>query len=32
VKKAGGFSLELLGDLAKGLLKKKIEDHTGVQL
>ena len=32
VKKAGGFSLELLGDLAKGLIKKKIEEHTGVQL
>ena len=31
-KKAGGFSLELLGALAKGLLKKKIEEHTGVQL
>jgi hypothetical protein len=31
-KKAGGFSLELLGDLAKGLIKKKIEEHTGVQL
>ena len=32
VKKAGGFSLELLSDLAKGLIKKKIEDHTGIQL
>jgi hypothetical protein len=31
-KKAGGFSLELLSDLAKGLIKKKIEEHTGVQL
>ncbi|WP_027149478.1 DUF2513 domain-containing protein [Methylobacter tundripaludum] len=31
-KKAGGFSLELLGALAKGLIKKKIEEHTGVQL
>lgn len=31
-KKAGGFSLELLGALAKGLLKKKIEQHTGVEI
>jgi hypothetical protein len=31
-KKAGGFSLELLGALAKGLIKKKIEEHTGLQL
>ena len=32
VKNAGGFSMDLLGDLAKGLIKKKIEEHTGVQL
>jgi hypothetical protein len=31
-KKAGGFSLELLVDLAKGLIKKKIEEHTGIQI
>lgn len=31
-KKAGGFSLELLSALAKGLIKKKIEEHTGIQL
>jgi len=31
-KKAGGFSFELLGALAKGFLKKKIEEHTGVDL
>lgn len=31
-KKAGGFTLELLGDLAKGLLKTQIEKHTGVKL
>jgi hypothetical protein len=31
-KKASGFSLELLRDLAKGLIKKKIEEHTGIQL
>jgi hypothetical protein len=31
-KKAGGFSLELLGALAKGLIKKKIEKHTGVEI
>jgi len=31
-KQAGGFSLDLLKALAKGLIKKKIEEHTGVQL
>ena len=31
-KKAGGFSIELLGDLAKGFIKKKIEDHTGIKI
>jgi hypothetical protein len=31
-KKAGGFSLDLLSSLAKGLLKKKIEEHTGIVL
>lgn len=30
--KAGGYSLELLGSLAKGLLKKQIEKHTGIDL
>ena len=29
---AGGFTLELLGDLAKGFIKKQIEDRTGVKL
>lgn len=29
---AGGFTVELLRDLAKGLVKKKIEDHTGIKL
>jgi hypothetical protein len=29
---AGGFTLELLGDLAKGFIKKQIEEHTGVKL
>lgn len=29
---AGGFTLQLIADLAKGLVKKKIEDHTGVKL
>jgi Hypothetical protein (DUF2513) len=28
----GGFTLDLLKDLAKGLIKKKIEDHTGIKL
>lgn len=32
VKKAGGFSLDLLKALAKGFLTKKIEEHTGIQL
>ena len=31
-KKVGGFSLEVLGAIAKGLLKKKIEEHTGVEI
>lgn len=31
-KKAGGFTLELLGELAKGLVKTQIEKHTGVKL
>jgi hypothetical protein len=31
-KQAGGFSFELLAALAKGFLKKKIEEHTGVSL
>jgi len=29
---AGGWTLDLLKDLAKGLLKKKIEEHTGISL
>ena len=32
VKAAGGFSLELIKALATGLIKKKIEQHTGVKL
>ena len=31
-QKAGGFTLELLSDLAKGLIKTQIEKHTGVKL
>lgn len=31
-KQAGGFSAELLKSLAKGLIKKQIERHTGVEL
>jgi hypothetical protein len=31
-KEAGGFTIELLSSLAKGLIKKKIEEHTGVKL
>lgn len=29
---AGGFTLELLGDLARGFIKTQIERHTGVSL
>ncbi|WP_258366769.1 hypothetical protein [Burkholderia vietnamiensis] len=29
---AGGFTVELLGDLAKGFIKKQIEDRTGIKL
>ncbi len=29
---AGGFTLDLLKDLAKGLIKKQIEEFTGVKL
>lgn len=32
VLNAGGFTLELLGNLAKGLIRKKIEKHTGIEL
>jgi hypothetical protein len=31
-KKAGGFSIDLLVALATGLIKKKIEEHTGVSV
>lgn len=31
-EKAGGFTIELLADLAKGFIKKKIKDHTDVDL
>ena len=31
-KSAGGFTLDLLRDLAKGFIKTKIEEHTGVKL
>jgi hypothetical protein len=30
--KAGGFTFDLLKDLAKGLLKKQIEERTGMKL
>nr|WP_294550048.1 DUF2513 domain-containing protein [uncultured Rhodopila sp.] len=29
---AGGFTIDLLKDLAKGLVRKQIEDRTGVKL
>ena len=31
-RRAGGFSVDLLLALAKGLIKTKIEQHTGVKL
>ena len=31
-RKAGGFSISLLGEIAKGLIRTKIEQHTGVEL
>jgi hypothetical protein len=30
--KAGGFTLQLLADLAKGFTRKQIEKHTGIQI
>ena len=30
--KAGGFTIELLADLAKGLIKTQIEKYTGIKL
>ena len=30
--KVGGFTLDVLGKLAKGLIKKKIEEHTGLEV
>jgi Hypothetical protein (DUF2513) len=32
VEGAGGFTVDLLKDLAKGLVKKQIEEYTGVKL
>ncbi len=32
VQAAGGFSLDLLKAVAKGFLKKKLEQHTGVEI
>jgi hypothetical protein len=29
---AGGFTVDLLKDLARGLVKKQIEEYTGVKL
>ena len=30
--KAGGYTVELLADLAKGFLKTQVEKHTGIKL
>jgi hypothetical protein len=32
VQKVGSFSLDLVSALAKGLIKKQIEKHTGVEI
>ncbi|MBR1270457.1 DUF2513 domain-containing protein [Bradyrhizobium sp. AUGA SZCCT0222] len=32
VERAGGFTLDLIIDLAKGFLKKQIENQTGIKL
>ena len=29
---AGGFTFDLLKDLAKGFIKTKIEEHTGIKI
>lgn len=29
---AGGFTVEMIGDLAKGLIKTQIKKHTGVEI
>lgn len=31
-KKVGSFSLEVIGDIAKGIIKKKIADLSGVEI
>jgi hypothetical protein len=31
-EKAGGFTVDLLGELAKGLIKTQIEKYTGIKL
>ena len=31
-KKSGGFTVSLLGDIAKGLIKTQIKKHTGVEI
>jgi len=31
-EKLGGLSLDILSALAKGLIKKKIEEHTGIKI
>ncbi|RAN42504.1 hypothetical protein RB25_25920 [Herbaspirillum rubrisubalbicans] len=31
-RSAGGFSIDLLRDLAKGLIRKQIEEYTGVKM
>lgn len=31
-QKAGGFGLDVLGALAKGLIKQKVKQHTGIEI
>jgi Hypothetical protein (DUF2513) len=31
-KEAGGFTLELLSDLAKGFIKTQVKKHTGIEV
>jgi len=31
-EKAGGWSLELLGDLARGLIRTQVKKHTGIEI
>jgi hypothetical protein len=32
MKRAGGFSMDLIKALAKGLIKKNVEHYTGIEI